>query len=200
MVNSSSLGSTGHWLPPPHPVLRSPNSQYLGDFGRLYARVICPKRSKKKLTHTCSSFGNGTSVTTTLIALISNAAAQDQAITTASSYLFRSLGSVLGLSAQSAVLQGVLRVRLAEKLGGGDEAVKLADKIRESLEYTRTLPPDVQEVVRRAYSNSVTAMFSLVTAILCGALVSSRKHHLPTPPVQETDLCTVFINEKRLTR
>ena len=83
----------------------------------------------------------GTGITTSLIALISNAGTVDQAIATAGtvsickkqsfhlshiepmilvSYLFRSLGAVVGLSVASTILQGSLRHTLKQKLEGTD--------------------------------------------------------------------------------
>ncbi|KZS86998.1 MFS general substrate transporter [Sistotremastrum niveocremeum HHB9708] len=71
------------------------------------------------------SFGNGIGVTTTLIALIANVSAEDQAMATAASYLFRALGSVIGISAGSALVQlrlgGLLYARLGDL--GGDRSV-----------------------------------------------------------------------------
>jgi hypothetical protein len=96
-------------------------------------------------------FGNGTGITTTLIALISNAGPEDQAIATAGavssrfpwlvfcffplhhtehlpltvSYLFRSLGSVITLSIGSSITQYTLRGHLRASLSGEDaEEVK----------------------------------------------------------------------------
>ncbi|KAJ7432030.1 MFS general substrate transporter [Mycena galericulata] len=65
-----------------------------------------------------SAIGNGMGITTSLIALISNAGPADQAMATAVSYLFRSLGSVVGLSVGSTLLQVSLRSSLREKLAG----------------------------------------------------------------------------------
>lgn len=65
-----------------------------------------------------ASLGNGTGITTSLISLIANAGAKDQAIATAVSYLFRSLGSVVGLSVGSTLVQSTLRGVLKGRLEG----------------------------------------------------------------------------------
>jgi hypothetical protein len=85
------------------------------------------------------SLGNGGGITSTLIALIANAGAADQAIATAGmlsaccqipgrrptdallvSYLFRSLGSVVGVSVGSSLVQDTLRQKLRQRLSHGD--------------------------------------------------------------------------------
>ncbi len=71
--------------------------------------------SPRKLT---SMIGSG--LTTTLVALIANAGPEDQAVATAVSYLFRSLGSVVGLSVSTTITQNVLRQSLRKRLTGGD--------------------------------------------------------------------------------
>lgn len=66
------------------------------------------------------SCGNGLGVTSTLIGLISAAGPEDQAVATAVSYLFRSLGTVSGVSVSSMLVQGALRRKLHEVLTGDD--------------------------------------------------------------------------------
>ncbi|KAG5643966.1 hypothetical protein DXG03_009317 [Asterophora parasitica] len=67
-----------------------------------------------------STLGNGSGVTTSLIALIANAGKADQAIATAVSYLFRSLGAVVGISVGSTIVQGALQTYLRKHLAGMD--------------------------------------------------------------------------------
>lgn len=80
----------------------------------------------------------GSGITTTLIAIIANARQEDQAVATAGrrhltlfpenylkrffpvSYLFRSLGSVVGLSVGSTLVQATLRYLLRLRLSGDD--------------------------------------------------------------------------------
>lgn len=127
--------------------------------------------------------GNGIGVTTTLIALISNAAPEDQAVTTACSYLFRSLGSVIGISLSATVVQQSLRFHLIDDLGSGAEAEKIVQRVRRSLDYIKTLDPQVRDVVRRCYGHAARDGFALMIGIGFFALVSS-----------------FFIREKRLSR
>jgi len=120
-----------------------------------------------------AGLGNGTGVTTSLIALISNAAPQDQAIVTACSYLFRSLGSVLGIAAVSTLLQQSLRVTLAERLKDGRDVENVVRNVRESLDFIKTLPPAVQIVVRETYGDSLRLCFAVMGVITFGSFVAS---------------------------
>jgi predicted MFS family arabinose efflux permease len=127
--------------------------------------------------------GNGSGVTSSLIALISNAAPEDQAVATACSYLFRSLGSVVGLSVLSTVVQQSLQNQLAYRLRNGADAEEIARRVRESLDYVKELAPEIQEIVRESYASATRTGFGLVLAIVACSMISS-----------------FFIREKRLTR
>lgn len=116
---------------------------------------------------------NGIGVTTSLIGLISNASHADQAVATACSYLFRSLGSVFGVSVAATLVNQELRKRLALALGDGEEAAHIAERVRQSIEYIRSLAPDVARVVRRCYAQSTRAAFALEIALVAGAAVSA---------------------------
>lgn len=129
------------------------------------------------------AFGNGIGVTTTLIALISNAAPEDLAVTTACSYLFRSLGSVIGVSLSSTVVQQSLRTYLIRHLGSGEEADEVVQRVRRSLDYIRTLDPEVGNMVRRCFGHAIRDGFALMIGIAFFAMVSS-----------------FFIREKKLSR
>lgn len=106
------------------------------------------------------NLGVGVGVTSTLIALISNVKSADQAVVTAVSYLFRSLGSVLGLSLAAGLVQTVLRRRLLEKLGDGGEVLEIIRRVRRDLDYIGKLEPRVEAIVRKCYQDGITdAMF-----------------------------------------
>ncbi|KAK1145375.1 hypothetical protein N8T08_004250 [Aspergillus melleus] len=129
------------------------------------------------------SFGNGIGVTTTLISLISNSTPEDQAVVTACSYLFRSLGSVIGLSLSSTVVQQVLRSRLRYALRDSEDIDRIVEGVRQSLDFIKTLDPAVAKIVRSCYGWATNKGFSLLIGIVFFALVSS-----------------FFIREKKLTR
>jgi predicted MFS family arabinose efflux permease len=124
-----------------------------------------------------AAFGNGVGVTSTLIGLIANASHDDQAIATACSYLFRSLGSVFGISMSATVANQALRNNLAKelpKLGLPEKkAADIADGVRQSLTYLRRLEPDVRALVVDCYAKSTTAAFVLQVGLLAGAAISA---------------------------
>ncbi|KAL8869614.1 MAG: hypothetical protein Q9174_004143 [Haloplaca sp. 1 TL-2023] len=120
-----------------------------------------------------AGFGNGIGVTSSLIGLISNAAQADQAVATACSYLFRSLGSIIGLALSATVVQQSLRNQLQTRLNSGEDADEIVMRVRESLDYIKTLPPDVREVVRDCYSHATTDGFALMLGIVCFAMFSA---------------------------
>jgi MFS family permease len=116
-----------------------------------------------------SAFSNGVGVTTTLIALISNARHEDQAIATACSYLFRSLGSVLGVSLAATAANSALRYQLKHRLDSRPDVDQIADRIRQSLDYVKSLDPQVRMIVEDCYGKSTQAAFALCIALVAGA-------------------------------
>ncbi|KAJ4157991.1 uncharacterized protein LMH87_008538 [Akanthomyces muscarius] len=95
-------------------------------------------------------------VTTSLIGLLANATVEDTAVVVACSYLFRSLGSSIGISICSAVLQQVLRGELDRRLVG-DDAREIEKRVRQNLDYIRELTPEVAEMVRTSYQTAELA-------------------------------------------
>ena len=120
----------------------------------------------------------GVGVTTTLIGLIANAAPEDQAIATACSYLFRSLGSVVILSLSASIIQQSLRNELRESLGSGKDVDEIMKRVRQSLDYVKTLEPAVRENVRQCYAHSTRNGFAFTLGISCCAILASCESKL----------------------
>ena len=120
-------------------------------------------------------FCTGMGTTTTLIGLIANAAPEDQAIATACSYLFRSLGSVVILSLTASVVQQTLRDQILERLTSRKDAEEIMKRVRESLDYVKTLDPAVREAVRQCYASSTRNGFVFILGIVCCAMSASCK-------------------------
>lgn len=124
-----------------------------------------------------NGFANGNGITTTLIGVIANASHEDQAVATACSYLFRSLGSVFGVSMSATVANQALRRSLATKLPAlglpEDEAYEIANQVRQSLSYLKRLHPKVRAVVADCYAQSTTATFGLQIGLSFGAAISA---------------------------
>ncbi|KAI0552032.1 major facilitator superfamily domain-containing protein [Xylaria curta] len=129
------------------------------------------------------TFGINITFTTTLIAIIVNAAPADRAVAIACSFLFRSLGTTVGVSISTATLQQVLRVNLARELGDADHASEIEEKVRQSLDYIGRLDPDVANVVRRCYAIATQWAFIPIVVFAVLSIASS-----------------LFIKEKKLDR
>lgn len=128
------------------------------------------------------NLGGWATLTSTLIALIANAGPENQAVATAVSYLFRSLGSVVNLSIATTLFQEKLRTRLHERLTGAD-VEKIISRVRESLDYVHKLDPITRAAVVSSYSDATQVALWFAVA-LAGVAVC----------------CTPFIKEKSLAR
>ena len=124
-------------------------------------------------------FSNGIGVTTSLIGLIANASTEDQAIATACSYLFRSLGSVIGLSLSATVVQQSLRMQLIDHLKNGKDADLIVRRVKESLDFVNTLDPEVRKIVRQCYGTATRNSFCLMLVLVAFAMFSSCKNVIP---------------------
>ncbi|TPX22615.1 hypothetical protein DIZ76_014492 [Coccidioides immitis] len=117
--------------------------------------------------------GNGVGVTTTLIALLANASPEDQAVATACSYLFRSLGSVIGVSLSSGIVQQTLRSSLRSALRDSKDIDKIVNGVRESLDYLKALDPPIRQIVRECYGHATNSSFGFMAAVAFFSLLSS---------------------------
>lgn len=149
----------------------------------LFAGLILNNTYAISVGTVLGGFGNGIGVTSALIAIISNAAPQDQAVATACSYLFRSLGSVIGISLTATAVQQRLRDDLTRRIGSGHDAAAIEEGVRRSLDYLNRLTPEMRRVVRLAYGTTTTAGFLLAFVLSLGATIAS-----------------FFIREQRLSR
>ncbi|KAL8825964.1 MAG: hypothetical protein Q9191_004093 [Dirinaria sp. TL-2023a] len=120
-------------------------------------------------------------LTVTLLALISAVAHEHQAVVTSASYAFRSTGSTLGITIVSAVFQNVLKIELWNRLGGRKDAAKVIDRLRDSLDEIKKLPPDWKSEVMDIYMDALRGVF--LTTLALGALgflvsLAMREHTL----------------------
>lgn len=130
------------------------------DWGMTAGMVIC-------------GFSNGIGITSSLISLIAQASSDDLAVVTACSYLFRSLGSVIGVSLSSTAVQQSLRLNLRAALQNGGDAEAIVDRVRQSLDFIKTLEPATRDIVRHCYSTATTISFVLDACIAAGAALSA---------------------------
>lgn len=113
--------------------------------------------------------------------LVNNVEKSDQAIATACFYVFTQLGSAVGTSVAGTIIQNVLRTRLND-LSVGDDVPGAIDAIsnaRDSLDFVKHLPPELQVVVRGIYASAigfsfVYSMGDFVLAFLCATGIREK--------------------------
>lgn len=126
--------------------------------------------------------GYGGTLTVTLLALIAAVDHSQQAVVTSANYAFRSTGSTIGVAIGSAVFQSVLKTKLQEYLGTGEEAMKIIDKVRERFDAIDSIPPEYTGRVKGAYMDAIHAVFYVslamgVCAMIASALMREHKLH-----------------------
>lgn len=113
----------------------------------------------------------GITVTASLIAIISNVSAADQAVATACSFLFRSLGAAVGVSLVGLVIQEVLGIKLRQNFEP-QEADKILAQAARSLEFIKDLPPEMYAVVKDCYRSGIQSGFIMCVALLAVSAIS----------------------------
>jgi hypothetical protein len=120
----------------------------------------------------------------------------EQAVSTSMVYLFRSMGTVWGVAAASAIIQNILTTRLPNALSeipdkekviflsfpfaiiwrnSADHILwnKIIDEIRHSVSILRDLDPEVQDIARRVYFEALRVTFLASTGWAAVALISA---------------------------
>lgn len=105
--------------------------------------------------------------------MIANAKHSEQAVATACSYLFRALGSVFGVSMCATAFNQTLRKSLQAALSGDDEAAEIAERVRASLSFFKSLEPGLQGVVRECYERSTRAALGVSLGLVLWSAVSA---------------------------
>ncbi|KAG2202276.1 hypothetical protein INT47_010724 [Mucor saturninus] len=114
-------------------------------------------------------YSAGSIITTALVSMLSCVGSSEMATITSISYLFRSAGGVIGISATSAIFQGVVKKILTERITGPD-AESIIEIARKSMTEVRTLlPPDALAIVLETYEIAVRYSFyyCIFIATLC---------------------------------
>ncbi|CEP14337.1 hypothetical protein [Parasitella parasitica] len=116
-------------------------------------------------------YSSGAIITTALVAMLSCVGSTEMATITSISYLFRSTGGVIGISATSAIFQGLVKKILTEKITGPD-AAEVIDIARKSMTEVRALlSPEYLAIVLDTYEIAVRYSFYFCIGIsaLCVA-------------------------------
>ena len=116
-----------------------------------------------------------------MVLIVTNATAADQATVISIGYLMRAIGSGIGVSVDSAVIQTRLKSGLLEGLDLDPQlAYKIADKVKRSLSSIESLPLAYQSSVRYYYGQSIAdsmavMLGSVMTALLFCCLFRRRQ-------------------------
>ncbi|EPY52838.1 vacuolar membrane amino acid uptake transporter Fnx1 [Schizosaccharomyces cryophilus OY26] len=117
----------------------------------------------------------GMNLTSTLIAIISSLAPEEQAVATGLSYLFRATGSVIGISlSQTATLTLVLS-NLSKQLADVPGKDDLIRRLRESISIIPDLPENVRRLVIQSYVKAFSVSFVIVSGFALVGIVCSLK-------------------------
>jgi hypothetical protein len=121
--------------------------------------------------------GNGGGMAATLVVVVVVASPEDQAVATACVYLYRQLGTTIGLAIISLVFRRVLTSNLIHRLVDAPELGLDMDEVlkgvSESLEYLDQLPTKGRIIVGAAYGNACIAVFLLCAGLAICAFISS---------------------------
>ncbi|KAI8379713.1 major facilitator superfamily domain-containing protein [Radiomyces spectabilis] len=118
-------------------------------------------------------FSMGVLITTTLIAMLSCVGQGEMATVTSMSYLFRSVGGVIGISATSAIFQAIVKSELSEKITGpnADKYIEIARK--SMTEIRQLLPQDILQIVLETYQTALRYTFLACVIIAAFTVIST---------------------------
>ncbi|ORY31766.1 major facilitator superfamily domain-containing protein [Naematelia encephala] len=124
-------------------------------------------------TNLCpQSLAAGSVTTFTIVGLIADIGRDHVAVATGLSYVFRTIGQVLGVSLSGALTQTILQKELQRRITG-EGAGDIIASIRKSSASIRLLPPDLQLSAVQSYQKAFHGVFSVsivfaVVALLAG--------------------------------
>ncbi|CAO3650651.1 unnamed protein product [Cunninghamella echinulata] len=97
----------------------------------------------------------GVVITTTLIAMLSCVGSKEMATITSMSYLFRSAGGVIGISATSAIFQATVKNILTKKITGPNAELYIDIARKSMTEVRELLPADILDTVLDSYQTAL---------------------------------------------
>ncbi|KAI7868901.1 major facilitator superfamily domain-containing protein [Spinellus fusiger] len=112
-------------------------------------------------------FSMGIIVTTVLVGMLTCVSQKEMATIVSMSYLFRSAGSVMGVSATSAIFQAIIKSKLTLLLTG-DNAKYIEVARRSVTEVRELLPPDVLEIVLGIYQ--IALYYAFLSCVLMAVI------------------------------
>ncbi|OTA93847.1 hypothetical protein M434DRAFT_21204 [Hypoxylon sp. CO27-5] len=129
-------------------------------------------------------FGTGISLNAVFVALQAAINPMDKAVAASGLYLSIPIGSILGMAASNAVIQGVMPVYLASRLRDlgieATEAERIIKQAAARLDYLDEVPEQISTAVVQAYIRSLeyshgVSLFCAVLATAAALLMRNRK-------------------------
>ncbi|KAK8034361.1 major facilitator superfamily domain-containing protein [Apiospora rasikravindrae] len=124
--------------------------------------------------------GYGAMLTITLLACLAAVDHSQQAVITAATYGFRSVGGTVGITIASTVYQNVLKTQLWDRFGGLPDAAAEIPRIRDDLDELKHLPEgwDVGAVISVFMEAFRSVWLTMLGLVLLGLVcVSLMKQH-----------------------
>lgn len=134
--------------------------------------------------------GYGATLTVTLLACIAAVDHSKQAVITAGTYLFRSVGSTLGVTIASSLHQNILRKRLWERFGDLPGAAEEIERIRNDLGELGRLPEGWYEGVIQSFMDAFRGVWLMLLGLAVVGIVSSammKQHKLHSTLTRQED-------------
>ncbi|OCK78855.1 MFS general substrate transporter [Lepidopterella palustris CBS 459.81] len=128
-----------------------------------------------------SSIGQGLSFPASSLGVLASSTQEDQAVMSSTLTLWRSLGTVMGVSLSSLVLQNTLSAYL-KQLVTGENKDEIVLRVRKSVRAILDLDPKHQSQVIDAYSHSLKITF--VSAILIFVIVNALVFRIKLPQLR----------------
>ncbi|KAF8464171.1 major facilitator superfamily domain-containing protein [Kalaharituber pfeilii] len=137
------------------------------------------------------NLGIGFALPSTIMSMLAVSTQTDQAVATATLFLWRSLGCVLGVASGSLIVQNMLRIGLERYVDGSawgrsrDEDAEVIEKVWKSVAALAELEERYRVQVQRAYEGALIGAFrwAVAAAVIGGAMVVAVK----LPPLKGLD-------------
>ncbi|KAK1829606.1 major facilitator superfamily transporter [Podospora conica] len=134
--------------------------------------------------------GYGATLTVTLLACIAAVDHSKQAVITAGTYLFRSVGSTLGVTIAASLHQNILDRRLWERFGDRPGAAEEIERIRNDLGELARLPEGWYEGVIQSFMEAFRGVWVMLLGLAVVGIVSSaamKQHKLHSTLTRQED-------------
>ena len=112
-------------------------------------------------------------LTVGVVALIAAVDHEEQAVITSAYYAFRSTGSTIGITVASAVFENVLKAWRRVKFGDEENASKIIPRIRDDLDYIKSVPASWRAGVLDAYMTALRSVFLSALGMVVLAAVTA---------------------------